>query len=414
MRSSSTRTADSGQDATTPSPTTDDSGEDRRTLVDNPTRDEKKQAEPHRPTALPPIVSPHPRLIRDDRPNYSAGYEDPHLIQPLEHSLWLPRDPLSPIDLNDTVDYRGPAMVSSAGGHGRLGQWDEPEVDPLADVPSAIAQDVLQVSPEKQDPLAVSRPSRSNSLMVPSQSVSRPGIESPSSSLGRRSGRSASPLAAAERLHGDERIAVADEVAARLNEGEDDSAARRAWRSFSSATGGTPRSPSGPSSPLRRPRAGTVVSTGSGSATSPRTPTRKSTTPSTVTQGSTLSPPIRVHSSENTEVPAETESYFPPRSRLSGTFRRTPSRASHSGTTTTAATGVRVVSQADALREEVLAEERERSAQRQKQEAQRHSDEKKAEEKAARSERRRRASSGGGEAARPSWLARQIAHFTTP
>lgn len=50
-----------------------------------------------------PEVLPHPKLRRDDRPDHSAPYIDPYLTEPLERYLWLPRDPLYPIDLDDTV-----------------------------------------------------------------------------------------------------------------------------------------------------------------------------------------------------------------------------------------------------------------------------------------------------------------------
>lgn len=46
---------------------------------------------------------PHPKLRRDDRPDPSAPYIDPYLTEPLERYLWLPRDPLFPIDLDDTI-----------------------------------------------------------------------------------------------------------------------------------------------------------------------------------------------------------------------------------------------------------------------------------------------------------------------
>lgn len=50
-----------------------------------------------------PRVLPHPKLRRDDRPDHSAPYVDPYLTEPLDRYLWLPRDPLYPIDLDDTI-----------------------------------------------------------------------------------------------------------------------------------------------------------------------------------------------------------------------------------------------------------------------------------------------------------------------
>lgn len=48
-------------------------------------------------------VIPHQKLRRDDRPDHSAPYVDPYLTEPLDSFLWLPRDPLYAIDLDDTI-----------------------------------------------------------------------------------------------------------------------------------------------------------------------------------------------------------------------------------------------------------------------------------------------------------------------
>ena len=50
---------------------------------------------------------PHAKLHRDDRPDYSAPYIDPFLSEPLEKHLWLPRDPLYAVDLDDTIGELG-------------------------------------------------------------------------------------------------------------------------------------------------------------------------------------------------------------------------------------------------------------------------------------------------------------------
>ncbi|GJN88429.1 hypothetical protein Rhopal_001395-T1 [Rhodotorula paludigena] len=77
--------------------------------------------------AEPPsaLVTPHPPIIRDDRPVSHLHYRNPAEVTPLSRSLWLPRDPLKPVDLGDTVDYHGRALVSSEGGRGVVGSWDE-------------------------------------------------------------------------------------------------------------------------------------------------------------------------------------------------------------------------------------------------------------------------------------------------
>jgi hypothetical protein len=50
-----------------------------------------------------PEVLPHPKLHRDDRPDFSAQYVDPFVSEVMERYLWLPRDPMYSIDLDDTI-----------------------------------------------------------------------------------------------------------------------------------------------------------------------------------------------------------------------------------------------------------------------------------------------------------------------
>ncbi|KAJ8295574.1 putative membrane protein [Rhodotorula toruloides] len=122
------------------------------------------------------VVTAHPPIIRDDRPVSHLRYRNPAEVVPLSRSLWLPRDPLKPVDLGDTVDYRGRALVSSEGGKGVIGHWDEME---------ETAE--LEPRPEEGDPEKVQR--RSSAL----------GDDS------------------AYTLQGTERIRVAADVAARLS-----------------------------------------------------------------------------------------------------------------------------------------------------------------------------------------------------
>lgn len=72
------------------------------------------------------LVTPHPPVLRDDRPVSHLRYRNPAFHAPLLRSLWLPRDPLRAVDLGDTVDLHV-AFVSSAGGRGIIGSWEEIE-----------------------------------------------------------------------------------------------------------------------------------------------------------------------------------------------------------------------------------------------------------------------------------------------
>ncbi|SOV02441.1 uncharacterized protein UDID_04439 [Ustilago sp. UG-2017a] len=75
------------------------------------------------------LVRPHPPVRWDDTPNNSARYNNPFYNQEMDDFLWLPRDPLAPLDLFDTIEWYGPALVSSQGGGGVLGEWDEDQDD---------------------------------------------------------------------------------------------------------------------------------------------------------------------------------------------------------------------------------------------------------------------------------------------
>ncbi|WVQ62071.1 uncharacterized protein L199_000206 [Kwoniella botswanensis] len=69
------------------------------------------------------IVAPHPVLQPwEDIPPYyrSRGYDDqPTYTDTYDDFLWLPRDPLSTLDLDDTVEMRV-ALTTSTGGSGQI------------------------------------------------------------------------------------------------------------------------------------------------------------------------------------------------------------------------------------------------------------------------------------------------------
>lgn len=75
-------------------------------------------------SALVPIVTRHAPVLRDDRPVSHVHYNNPAEVTPLARSLWLPRDPLKPVDLGDTIDYNGRVLVSSEGGDGIIGSFE--------------------------------------------------------------------------------------------------------------------------------------------------------------------------------------------------------------------------------------------------------------------------------------------------
>lgn len=86
------------------------------------------------PIARTLVTRHHPLRPWEDIPPYprSRGYSDqPAYTDDYDDFLWLPRDPLSTLDLDDTVEMRL-SLTTSTGGSGKIGDWppdDEPEDD---------------------------------------------------------------------------------------------------------------------------------------------------------------------------------------------------------------------------------------------------------------------------------------------
>lgn len=152
------------------------------------------------------LIVPHPRLQRDDRPCFSEGYYDPHLVEPLQKHLWLPRNPLYPIDLDDTIgesfllcttprhvdakpvtdgmraitDWYGPALVSSEGGDGEIGGWkhdeeEEEEVEEREEGQKEILREAAKVE-AKTDETPLSERDATRNTAVGSVSSRQQGL----------------------------------------------------------------------------------------------------------------------------------------------------------------------------------------------------------------------------------------------
>ncbi|CAD6901065.1 unnamed protein product [Tilletia controversa] len=72
-----------------------------------------------------PLVRKHAPVTWDDTPNNSAKYNNPFYNNHLDPFLWLPRDPTQILNLFDTIEWYGPALVSSQGGAGNVGEWED-------------------------------------------------------------------------------------------------------------------------------------------------------------------------------------------------------------------------------------------------------------------------------------------------
>jgi hypothetical protein len=100
------------------------------------------------------LVVPHPPLAPwEDIPPYQRmrGYSDqPAYTDDYDDFLWLPRDPLSTLDLDDTVEMRL-SLTTSAGGSGRIGDWPpeylEDEVHNIPAISAPEWQEVLTDQP---------------------------------------------------------------------------------------------------------------------------------------------------------------------------------------------------------------------------------------------------------------------------
>lgn len=76
-----------------------------------------------------PLVRPHAKIAWDDTPDNSARYCNPFYASDIHNFLWLPRNPMLPLNLCDTVEWHGAAFVSSDGGDGVIGEWQEDDED---------------------------------------------------------------------------------------------------------------------------------------------------------------------------------------------------------------------------------------------------------------------------------------------
>ena len=103
------------------------------------------------PLANRVIVPHHPLRPWEDIPPYqrSRGYNDqPAYTDDYDDFLWLPRDPLSTLDLDDTVEMRL-SLTTSAGGPGTIGDW--PHVSDLSTFEDEEWQEIIMREPHGRD-----------------------------------------------------------------------------------------------------------------------------------------------------------------------------------------------------------------------------------------------------------------------
>ncbi|OJA09613.1 hypothetical protein AZE42_01404 [Rhizopogon vesiculosus] len=83
----------------------------------------------------PSLVQRHPPLAAwDDEPRHDIPYDNPYYTKPISNALWLPRDPLGLLDLDDTVDvYRALTTELCAGDVG--------STTPTSPLPSSVTSE---------------------------------------------------------------------------------------------------------------------------------------------------------------------------------------------------------------------------------------------------------------------------------
>lgn len=176
-----------------------------QTIHESPVEEHAELPEDTKPTL---VVSHPPHPVWDDDSNPDTPYENPYYTRPINDILWLPRDPLGILNLDDTVDVR--MALTSDPGAGKLGAWQEDEFLCSA-IESAFATSFgsvdadslsVQYSPQPEGSEVLAPPpsvmSRSASQQRPHSAdatLRRPSLLSPPrpSHVSRDSDRSSSP-----------------------------------------------------------------------------------------------------------------------------------------------------------------------------------------------------------------------------
>lgn len=103
------------------------------------------------------LVVPHPPLPAwDDDSSPDTPYDNPYYVRQISDTLWLPRNPLSILNLDETIDMR--ISLTSDPSAGKLGAWAEEEFIGTA-LSSVFARSFSSLD-ETQEEHASAAPSR--------------------------------------------------------------------------------------------------------------------------------------------------------------------------------------------------------------------------------------------------------------
>ncbi|EKM51821.1 uncharacterized protein PHACADRAFT_31623 [Phanerochaete carnosa HHB-10118-sp] len=92
-------------------------------LQESPTEEDPRPFQGDTRSTL--VVSHPPHPVWDDDSSPDIPYDNPYYTRPISNTLWLPRDPLGILHLDDTIDLRMALTSESSGG--KLGGWHEDE-----------------------------------------------------------------------------------------------------------------------------------------------------------------------------------------------------------------------------------------------------------------------------------------------
>ncbi|KAL7420668.1 hypothetical protein Q5752_004619 [Cryptotrichosporon argae] len=182
------------------------------------------------------IVAPHhPLRPWEDIPPFTRarGYADqPAYTDDYDDFLWLPRDPLGTLDLDDTVEMRR-SLTTSTGGSGALSDWPvpegrEPDFDTLRTAAPGVEEDTVRrasfyavgsIRSRESDEPADSGPPHPTDLPL----VDLPdhiGAETRSGTI-RRAKRAATGLASIFRKPRDEELGISMVMLSRVNSADE-------------------------------------------------------------------------------------------------------------------------------------------------------------------------------------------------
>lgn len=125
--------------------------------------------------ALVMLRPPHPRW--NDEPDPDHPYDNPYYTKPIGNSLWLPRNPCSQLNLDDTVNLT--KALTSAENAGALGSWLVgssqclPPAHPSPDIPPSSLHDKPLESSHKSPVAMRRRFSGSEQIVLPPPMASR-------------------------------------------------------------------------------------------------------------------------------------------------------------------------------------------------------------------------------------------------